>query len=579
MKKLFYILAAVALTMWACQKPAVTPTDEGGKQGGEEQNPDPKPEVKDEITLISDAIVNLPTKDSQQFTVKFTTNAAWTAEADEFITLQKTSGEAGENIEVMAVIQSLGDEEYGRVGGILIKAGKAEARVGIMQGLVFLVDPQKSEIGIEGGKVEFQVISNQEYTVKTYDAADAAFPWAPVTFDQETGMGSLAVEPNGGYDARTAYIKFTVPGIQVPAYDDEGNPTGETEDYVTRFYVYQAGNAQQVWATSLPADFDVTNTDEPVHDATASVAIFNGKVLVSDATKVYAYDPATGAASTVNIPGDLPIQSIASDDAGNLLLATLIPYGGVGSVYAVKATDTQMANPVRLIPWVNGAWAASRGADKVAARGDVFGNGVVTMIYGDSAFSYLLAWEIKDGSADVYDYNEWNKSSHLINGDAWFKSPDITDTIWLSNRAVFVPAGPSVADGFFYSGYDGFYHVYYYDGTQWNTAVQEVGNWAYAPNGMATTTWDGKKILAVVNMAYFPEWGMPSQLFIIDVTDPAKAGVLAITEYTNPAEEHVTGGQESSTTSVILGVEGNDLTATVVDSAWGIVFKEKYPKL
>jgi hypothetical protein len=36
---------------------------------------------------------------------------------------------------------------------------------------------------------------------------------------------------------------------------------------------------------------------------------------------------------------------------------------------------------------------------------------------------------------------------------------------------------------------------------------------------MATIEWNGKKILACVNMAYFPEWGMQSELYIIDVTD------------------------------------------------------------
>lgn len=554
MKKFFYMAAVALVALVACKKE------------------DPKTPDPDAVKLTSDAVVNVKAE-SEIVTIKFNANVAWKADTkDEFIKLNKKSGDAGD-AEIKATVANLPEDELGRAGKVSITAGTASADVVLYQGKVFIVSDDV-ELGIAGGTAEFSVITNLEYTME-----DKAFPWAPVTFDKATGKGSFAVEANAGYDARTAYVKFTVPAIQVPVLDEDGEPTEETEDAVYRFYVFQEGHASLAWLVDLPADFDVENTDEPLHDATVSIAKFNGKILVSDATKVYAFDPATGAASTVSVPSDLPVQSITNDDAGNLLLATLIPYGGVGSVYAVKASDTNMANPVRLIPWVNEAWAVSRGADKVAAKGDVFGNGLVTMLYGDSAFSYCLAWEIKNGAADVFDYNEWNKSSHRIYGDAWFKSPDINDTVWLSNRAVFVPAGSAVTDGFFYSGYDGLYNLYYNNGTEWTAVLEGIGNWAYAPNGMATTTWNGKKILAIVNMAYFPEWGMSSQLYIVDVTNPMQPAVMAVTEYTSAGEEHVTGAQESSTTDVILEVEGNDLMATVVDSAWGVLLKVKYPKL
>lgn len=579
MKKLFLILAAAAVTMWSCQKPAVTPTDEGGKQGGEEQNPDPKPEVKDEITLISDAVVNLPTKDSQQFTVKFTTNAAWTAEADEFITLQKTSGEAGENIEVMAVVQSLGDEKPGRVGGILIKAGKAEASVGIMQGQVFIVDPQESEIGIEGGKVEFQVISNQEYTVKTYDAADAAFPWAPVTFDQKTGMGSLAVEPNGGYDARTAYIKFTVPGIQVPALDDEGNPTGETEDYVTRFYVYQAGNSKEEWRTYLTEAFNVGE------GATASVALFDGKLLVSDSQTVHIVDPATGKFTGTLNTGELPVQSITNDDAGNLLLANLGVQDALYDVYVVKASDTKLSAPIHLIHFVNDAWSGSTGIDKVAARGDVTGNGIVTAMYGGvisyGGLSYTLYWSIKDGKAAESYYNEWNPVVNNPDKGWEFTTPQLTDDLWVSNRAAFVAAGPSASDGFFYGGYDGLYNVYYHNGTDWQVCVEGAGNWGGGPQGLHATTWNGKKILVVAQMGYVwwsEGWGMPAYLWVVDVTDPAAPEVISHAEYTS-LDQVISGDTENSSVDVLPVVDGNDLVVYYVDSSHGQLIKVRFPKL
>lgn len=562
MKRFFYLAAAALVALWSCQEKVDPTTD-----------PDP-----DSITITSDAVVNIDAESSIT-TVTFKTNAAWKANADqEFLVLDVTSGEATEEGKIKVTAQNLPTDEYGRVGHMHIVAGKAEALVTFMQGKVFIVNGAPDQT-VDGGKAEFDVTTNiPEYEVKIYDS----FDWAPATYDKATGKGSFSVAKNEGYDGRQAYVKFTVSAIQVPVYDDEGNLVeGETQDAVYRAYVYQAGHSSLAWQKALPADFSVANSDEPIHDATASIALFNGKILVSDATVVRAYDPATGDASTVTIPGDLPVQSITNDDAGNLLFAELMPYLGVGRIYAVKANDTAMSNPVCLIPWVNEAWSGSRGADKVAAKGDVFGNGIVTMIYGGvgsyGGATYGLAWEVKNGSADVFDYNEWNKSTHRINNDAWLTMPELGDDLWLSNRAVFVPAGPAASDGFFYSGYDGLYNLYYYDGSAWTAVAEGLGDWATAPNGMGTITWDGKKILAVVGMAYFPHWGMPATLYIFDVTNPKEPVLLSSNQYS--AENYLHDAAEAATTDVVLAVEGNDLTATVVDSAWGVLFKAKYPKL
>ena len=439
-----------------------------------------------------------------------------------------------------------------------------------------------------GGKYNLNILTNMDVTIKKYDGAEEAFPWAPVTINQDEAAHKISlafnVAANTGYDARTAYVKFTLPEIQVPVLDDEGNPTGETTDMVTRFYLAQEGHTTVDWLTQLPAEFNVENTDEPIHDATATVAMFDGKLLVCDATKIHTVDPATGAFNgTLNV-GDLPVQSIANDDAGNLLLASLIPYGEVGSIYAVKANDAKLENAVRLIPWVNEAWSGSRGADKVAAKGDVFGNGVVTMMYGGvkeyGGLSYCLAWEIKNGAADVFDYNEWNKSTHRINNDAWLTTPELGDNLWLSNRAAFVPAGPSVADGFFYGGYDGLYNVNYYDGSAWHVSIEAVGDWAGGPQGMGTVTWNGKKILAIMQMGYtWDGWGMPSYLWIADVTNPLAPEVISKAVYDNEKDPIVTGYTESSCVDVLPVVDGNDLVVYFVDSSQGHIAKVRFPKL
>ena len=152
MKKLFYILAAVAVTMWACQKPNAPEQKDNQKPGGEEQNPggEEKPDTTDELTLVSDAVVNLD-YDSEIITVKFTSTDAWTAEADEFIVLKESAGEAGENIELKATVQSLDPKvSVGRVGSIAINAGDKQIDVAVMQGKVFQLTPEDASVDIKG---------------------------------------------------------------------------------------------------------------------------------------------------------------------------------------------------------------------------------------------------------------------------------------------------------------------------------------------------------------------------------------------------------------------------------------------
>jgi len=582
MKKIFYFLAAAALvTLGACQK-TETPDKEKEKEeenSGEDQKQE---EVQEVLTLISDSVMNVEAE-SSIITISFKSTTNWTLKTDsEFIVLDKTSGEAGDNVSVKATVQNLAEEMTGRYGHITLNSKTKEEKITVFQGKVFEPSATSFSFDKKGGKAEFTIVTNvAEYEVKTYEEFEA---WAPLTYDKATGVGSMAVAANGNYDKRTAYVKFTIPEIQVTHYDydDDGNPVENgTEDYVVRVYVNQEGQSEVVFFEDLPAVFDVVNSDDPIHDATASVALFNGEILVCDAVKLYSYKDGNLEEVSYAVPEGFAVQSITNDDAGNLVMTSFMAYLGVGQVYAFKADDTKLENPVLVIPFVNDAWSGSRGADKVAVKGDIFGDAMVTMIYGGVAsyggLTYGLNWAVKGGKADVYAYNEWNNSTKQATGD-WFTTPELADDIWLSNRAAFVPAGASLSDGFFYAGYDGLYNLNYYNGSEWVVVAEGLGDWANAPSGLATIDWNGKKILACVSMAYFPEWGMPSYLYIIDVTDPANASILSQTAYVYDGE-HITGAQESSTCDVALAVEGDALTATVIDSSWGIIGKIKYPAL
>lgn len=99
---------------------------------------------------------------------------------------------------------------------------------------------------------------------------------------------------------------------------------------------------------------------------------------------------------------------------------------------------------------------------------------------------------------------------------------------------------------------------------------------------MHVTTWNGKKILAFMQMGYTwwdEGWGMPSYLWIADVTDPANAIVLSNAVYDNLEDQIISGGTENSSLDVLPVVDGNDLVVYFVDSSQGHLAKVRFPKL
>ena len=554
MKKIMYLMAAAVVALAACEKTPVDPGNDPGNDPGK----DPTPDVV--LTLTSNPEESVGAE-SSIINIKFTTNAKWTAEvSDDFVVLNKESGEAGD-IELKATVQSLPGEYIGRTASVTVSAGSKSVDVFIFQGTVFFVDPYTMSVDKKGGKVSFKVVSNLEYTVKLYNDV---FDWAPATFNDETGEGVFTVAANNGYDSRSAYVKFTIPAIQDDVLDDDGNPTGETTDHVERIYLYQDGNLQENWQVNLPADLEVGTYNE---NANVTLALFDGKLLLCDGIAIRAFDPATGKAVSFTAPLSLPKQSITNDDAGNVLFAGYAGYGENLAIWAVKASDKSMSDPVLLCNDVVSAWTGAPIADNVRAKGDVFGTGMVSVLLGGGpgmgSLSYGMFWAVANGIASAAGY---------VEGPGW-----VEDTIWLSNRGCFAPAGANIEDGFWYSGYDGIYSLLFFDGTSWNEAAAGLGDWANAPNAIASTLWDGKNIVADLSMAYFANWGMPSVLYLFDTTN---GQALSAYSYTNiSGEEYVTGGSETSTADVLLLVEGDNLVVYAVDSSWGVLMKITYPKL
>ena len=271
------------------------------------------------------------------------------------------------------------------------------------------------------------------------------------------------------------------------------------------------------------------------------------------------------------MPETLPVQCITNDDAGNVLFANGAAYGETINVYAVKADATDFNKAVVVATGVVSAWTGAPIVDNVRAKGDVFGNAVISVISGGGAYfentSYGMYWEIKGGVA----------------GEAAYLAcpSDITDTIWLSNRACFAPAGDSASAGFFYIGYDGVYALNYYNGTAWVHAVETgcEGNEAF--NAIASTSWNNKSLVAFVEMFCFPfGWSADSAIWLVDVSDASAPKVIShapvpMIEDAIPATD---SNCEGSTSDILLHVEGDNLAVYVVDSSLGVFHKQVYGK-
>ena len=545
MKKFLYLFAAALMVAVACNKKDPEPKPD--------PTPDPTPATPD-LVLSTPKVVDV-SAESSIYTVKFNAGKTWEAslsyfdETESGAVLSKEKGLAGDAQELKVTFQGLTEEQMGRLIQLDLKAGSTTE------------------------SILLNILTNMDVTIKKYDGAEEAFPWAPVTINQDEAAHKISLEfnvaANTGYDARTAYVKFTLPEIQVPVLDDEGNPTDETTDMVTRFYVNQAGNAQAAYTVALPEDIEhgAINANSNV-----TLAYFNGMVLMSDGVTLRAYNPDNGALVTAPaVPETLPVQCITNDDAGNVLFANGAAYEETINVYAVKADATDFNKAVVVATGVVSAWTGAPIVDNVRAKGDVFGNAVISVISGGGAYfentSYGMYWEIKGGVA----------------GEAAYLAcpSDITDTVWLSNRACFAPAGDSASAGFFYIGYDGVYALNYYNGTAWVHAVETgcEGNEAF--NAIASTSWNNKSLVAFVEMFYFPFWwSADSAIWLVDVSDASAPKVIShapvpMIEDAIPATDT---NYEGSTSDILLHVEGDNLAVYVVDSSLGVFHKQVYGK-
>lgn len=590
MKKVLYLIAAALVTVVACNKNTPDP----------KPDPTPTPTVPD-LTLSTPKIVDVDAE-SSIYTVKFNAGKAWTATlsypdgSESGAVLAKEKGEAADGVELKVTFQGLPEEEVGRLVQLNLKAGATTESILFFQGLVFLPDNEEETptLGVAGGKYNLNILTNMDVTIKKYDGADEAFPWAPVEIKEDKDAHTIAlafnVAANTGYDARTCYVKFTLPEIQVPVLDGEGNPTGETTDMVTRFYLAQEGPLKVAWTQQFTWTMFPEGTRESIAEV-GDYLIINCSKTSQGTGGAHVFKKSDGSyVKTLDIPS---CTGITNDDAGNIVVSLGGNYPldeGVDQVAlnVFVFTKTEAASIIEsgtlpqkapLFTYMNGFYGY--GLDNIRVTGDATSNAVITLCtsggYGDF---YAVDWDVVNGAV-INNGNGYTTYTALPN----YLPSDGTMGIWTSFDIVAKHIGNTSASGLYYMGYDNNYNLHYATGA--GSELQVVfetganGNEGFCT--FATAEWNGHKYLSFVSLPYFAwaDWdgdgtidsNLPGYLWLMNIDDPSKPVKLSCHEYyCDP-----TNWQYGNSCDVKLVVEGTDLVAYLVDAASSQYMKVVYP--
>ena len=461
------------------------------------------------------------------------------------------------------------NEGEAREGTIVLSGAGKKVEVTISQAAFvpyFELDSYDFDVTKEGGEFTVNINTNVEFTVKDY--SDGSFPYQHATLSDDKKTLTVTIEENDAFDSRTSYVKFTVPAIQDPVLDDNGEPTGEYADHVERVYFYQAGLTSTSWSSVIPAEMQ--------NGTQLSIAKGLGQYVLYDGANLAMFNPETGDIQFLGpVLGDgtITISETINDDAGNFILVTPAAYGQAFDVLVIPG-DTPADAEVEPIVLIHSYFDYyGYGLGHFHARGNVLKDGIVTALIADGPAAGVPVtgayWEIKDGKATTWAPYGEEKTEDTCQPE--YVSFSTAGEIWLANRADFAPLGTSAADGFLYNGYDGTYALQYSVGGT-TTSLATIGDWANGVSCIQSGVWGELPIVAVNNMAWFPYWAISSELTIFNTVTMEPITTVNI----------LGEGLESTymiepSTCVMIEEVNNDLVIYSADGAQGLLQKIVLP--
>ena len=371
----------------------------------------------------------------------------------------------------------------------------------------------------EGVDITIDVATNLEWRVffSVWDNDAGAMVdswdlgWARLSYDVDASQIHLVIDANETYVPRENYL-YAECTIDGEVTGDFGGLGFFRQDGL----VPEAG-ASVLW-TKLLSDIGIPSA--PYHRL--AYKTYNGDaLLISDGTQVHALSPNDGTYWKAITWGVTP-TSICSDDAGNVIVAPDYAFES-GTTYSVYYAQDVNQEPVKLFDHT-ADFSGTIGGWRV--RGDISDRAVVTGFVGGTR--YWAGWEIdnKEVSLDNY-YN--------VNGQA--RGPIAVDAdAWSPEAGAVMSLGPRLNEGIVYRAYDTDQRLYYLADAytpnwvipySWQMISEAGAGGNECQNNMDIIEYNGRRIMAYTQGLYWG-YGGNASVYVLDVTNPASAEVIAI---------------------------------------------------
>ncbi len=440
---------------------------------------------KDAITYVSGPL-DLP-KEGGSVEIKIVSNVDYSYEiigdAKNWITPVSTRGLSESSVSFSVASNEIYNVFESRSGVIRFTSAVGTQDVTVNQAPNERIFEVTSELvaAKEACSVDLAVNANFPYELILDEDCD----WAEIGGATD-GVHKISVQTNPEFGSR-------ITGITVS--------TG-VEDYEAYVTLKQKGTAdvQTLWSKSY-GDYDLASAGGPLR-----LAVFQDMLLVAiGGNQLYALNRETGEMiQKVELPAGLSVDSMVSDDAGNLLLAGRTAFGGQFDVYCIEAgTDF---TPKLLLSYSHvDIWSSAMGNLRV--KGDVTGNAVLTAFVDVS--QYWLRWEVKDGVVGASLFGHVDPASSYV---------------WNPYGACVAPVSSDFNDGLLFIGYindaAGNYDLNHYDPASgsWKSVfhTDSAGNENY--NCISVATLNGMRFCAIERGAHF-SWGRSPEVYLLDITD------------------------------------------------------------
>ncbi len=263
-------------------------------------------------------------------------------------------------------------------------------------------------------------------------------------------------------------------------------------------YGYNEDSEEELWTLNF-TDYGLSYSE----DNNASLAAIGNYLIVSmgDGTAPIYFNRITGSKIGSITLGSASGTGCVTNDLNNHLL--ICDYAASGSTFKIYSTSSVTKSPSLLLSYAN-ATGYSIGS-KVSVQGSIDSDAIITASLNGSGSSSFVRWVVSSG---VVGSPEVVAMSGI---GSWDDDIVCSDVVY---------ATTSSTGGYFTSFYDEDI-LYYMKGTSASAYLdaQSDGNaWAYNNNCLDVKEFNGASYLAMCSTSFFPQWGLPTQLYLYDVT-------------------------------------------------------------